>query len=54
MKAFNESRRTQFSGQVSSFSLTEKSAARERDCDERSPIGILTPGLNLIPAFPVV
>ena len=33
--------------------LAEKSAPRERSHDERSQTDILTPGLNLAPAFPV-
>jgi hypothetical protein len=53
MKAFNKSRRNRFGRQASSFSLTEKSVARERNCDEHNSRDILTPGLNLIPAFPV-
>jgi len=49
MKASNDSRRKQSGGLASSFSLTEKSAPRERDRDEHNSTGILTWGLASLP-----
>ena len=54
MKAFNEPCRKPFDRLASSFSLTEKSAARTAaDRDEHSQTGILTSASNRIPAFPI-
>jgi hypothetical protein len=62
MKAFDEPARKQIGRLASSFSLSEKSALAGRAggtpacCnhhDERNPTGILTPGLNLTPVFPI-
>jgi hypothetical protein len=64
MKAFDKSLNALTSRLASSFSLTEKSAAHsetrdacEPPCnwpDEHNRTDILTSGLNLAPAFPVV
>jgi hypothetical protein len=63
MKAFDEPTRKQIGQLAPSFSLSEKLAfgglAGEKPAplrkhrDERSPTGILTPGLNLTPVFPI-